>query len=791
MHERIASWRASAAAARRLEAIRADVEAVRKHGEALMGSTDAALLDAARRARTGGPDPARVFALVREAARRTLSLEVRDVQLTAGFALLAGHVAEMHTGEGKTLAAVHAACTLALAGRHVQVLTVNDYLAERDAEWMAPIYRMLGVSVAAVVQRLARDERRARYSSDVTYVTAKEAGFDFLRDSQAVDAESRVHRSLDVAIVDEADSILIDESRIPMVLAGRSAPSAIDPLEVAEVVKRLRPDDHYRVDREGRSVELTEAGLSVVERALGVPDLYAAGEPEIVSDVANALHATTLLARDVDYIVRDGRIELIDELTGRVADQRQWPDGLQAALEAKEGVRVQPEGRILNTVTMQHFLLQYAHLAGMTATAASARDELQEFYDLEVLPVPRHLPCVRVDHADRVLATRAAKHEAVLEEILSVHANGQPIVVGTASVAESEELAGILRERGVACTVLNAKHDAREAAIVAEAGGLGAVTISTNMAGRGTDIRLGGADERDRGAVVALGGLHVVGTNRHESRRIDDQLRGRAGRQGDPGSSRFFTSLEDDLIVRYAAMSLSRWPVDSPPVRREIDRAQRIVDGQHFEIRRTLFEYLDLIDGHRRVIAAWRGALVRDAPSAEADDATPWPPGWLGEARPERRRAIAEELGSEVAREIERGISLRVIDHAWGDHLARLTELRASVHLNRFGGRAPLDVFRRDAADAFDALVAVIECEAMRIFEEVEIGDDGVDWARSGLETPSATWTYMINDQLLKSTAMTNLAYNPALVLYVIFAAPLLAVVGFARRIARATRRDT
>jgi preprotein translocase subunit SecA len=729
-----------------------------------------------------------VFALVREAARRQTGLRPYDVQIAAGIVMAGGRLAEMSTGEGKTLAAVPVACLLALKGR-VHVLTFNDYLAQRDAAWMGPVYEALGFSVGVVTESMSPSERRDAYAADITYLTAREAGFDHLRDGLAIDLDTLVQPALFAAIVDEADSILIDEARIPLVLAGRIDSETIDATELAALIGRLQPGEHYCVDREARSVELTELGLTTVEEALGSGDLYLANDPGLVAAVMNAVHAAALLERDVDYIVREGRIELVDALTGRVAEQRQWPDGLQAAIEAKEGVRVQPEGRVLNSITLQHFLAQYRQLSGMTATAASSCDELGHFYGLDVLPIPRNLPCVRVDHPDRVLPTREAKREAVIEEVIAANAKGQPVVVGTASVAESEQLAGSLRARGVSCKVLNARNDALEAAIIAEAGGLGAVTISTNMAGRGTDIRLGGADEETRDEVVARGGLHVIGTNRHESRRIDDQLRGRAGRQGDPGSSRFLASLEDELVERYAAMPLERWATDSPIVHREIDRAQRIIDGQNFEIRRTLFEYTSLIDGHRALIHGWRCALLQEQPDAAGEALCPWPPGWLADASPEHYDELARAQGREAVHQLEREICLHVIDRAWGDHLARLAELRIAVHLNRYAGRAPLDVFRREAADAFDALIESVEATAIRVFEEARIDADGLAWSRSGLETPSSTWTYMINDQLPKPAGMAGLAYNPALVLHLIFAAPFLMILSLIRRLTRSSGR--
>ena len=480
---------------------------------------------------------AEAFALSREAARRAIGQRPFDVQILAGLAIHRGRIAELATGEGKTLAAVAPAYLHALLGRGVHVLTFNDYLARRDARWMGPVYERLGLSVGYVQEGMMPTERRRAYRCDVTYVTAKEAGFDYLRDGLALDDSEQVHRPFHFAIVDEADSILIDEARIPLVIAGDAgqSPNLAGPERMAAVARQLLPKIDYDTDEYQHNIALTEAGIARAEGLLGCGDLYASENLARLAQLRNALHAQCLLARDVDYVVRAGRVELVDDFTGRVADKRQWPDGLQAALEAKEGVQRQPEGRILGSVTLQHFLRQYPQLAGMTATAQPAAEELEQLYGLRVTVVPTHRPMIRVDDPDVVFTDQDAKRAALVGEIAGVHATGRPVLVGTASVGESERLADELRAKGVPGEVLNARNDEREAEIVAHAGAVGAVTISTNMAGRGTDIRLGGPDDHaaDREKVVALGGLYVIGTNRHASLRIDQQLRGRAGRQGD------------------------------------------------------------------------------------------------------------------------------------------------------------------------------------------------------------------------------------------------------------------
>ncbi len=484
-----------------------------------------------------------IFALALEAARRATGLDAHDVQIIAGLAMTDGRIAELPTGEGKTLAAVFSASYFALLGRPVHVLTFNDYLARRDAVWMGPAYRLLGLSVGAVQEAPDKAAKKAAYACDITYATAKEAGFDYLRDRLAYEPGELVHRPFAVALVDEADSILIDEARIPLVISGTSGATGPDVSRLAAVVRDLERGRDFVTDAENANVFPTDAGIRRVESALGCGNLFTPENETLLAAVHCALHAGLLLERDVDYIVRDGRIEIVDEFTGRVMDKRHWPDGLQAAVEAKEGVRRGSEGRILGSITLQHFFRLYPTLCGMTATAEPSARELKEFYGLGVVVVPSHRPCVRRDLPDVVFTHREARRTALVREIAACRAAGRPVLVGTSSVRESEELAAALTGRASPCEVLNAKNDELEAGIIARAGVPGAVTISTNMAGRGTDIKLGGpnnpvvADEEEHDRVAGLGGLIVIGTNRHESLRIDSQLRGRAGRQGDPGSS--------------------------------------------------------------------------------------------------------------------------------------------------------------------------------------------------------------------------------------------------------------
>jgi preprotein translocase subunit SecA len=712
--------------------------------------SDEALLDRSRalhaRARAGEPRlalRAPFFALVREASRRALGQRSFDEQIVAALALDDGHVVEMLTGEGKTLTAVMPAAFQAFADRGAHVLTFNDYLAGRDAEWMGPIYRLLGLSVGCVQQGMAPADRRAAYQADVTYVTAKEAGFDHLRDLLAMEAGDVVHRPFHFALVDEADSLMIDEARVPLVIAGSVERDTSLAPRLAELVASLVSGVHFDADEYGRDIELTDKGIEHAERALGCGGLHSAENIELLTALNCALHARALLRRDVDYIVRSGRIEIVDEFTGRVVADRHWPDGLQAALEAKEGLARRPDGSILGSMTLQRFLRGYPRLCGMTGTATSCAAELSQLYGLDVVVIPPHVPMVRMDRDDLVFTDREAKERAIVDEIGRAHAVGRPVLVGTSTVTESEELAARLRTAGVACEVLNAKNDAEEAAIVARAGQFGAVTISTNMAGRGTDIRLGG----DR--VVALGGLYVIGTNRHESRRVDLQLRGRAGRQGDPGESRFFVSLDDELLVRYGIRGLiparlfpqqSDAPIENPVVRREVARAQRIVEGQNFEIRRTLARYAAVVEEqHRRLMERRHAMLGGDAQ----------PDIW--QTAPERRDALVAAVGEPAVVAAERTVTLFCIDRAWRDHLAFCADVREGIHLVRLGGRDPLTQFTSQAIAAFSQIDDAIDEAVYAALALVKIDGSVLDLTATGLKGPSSTWTYLVNDDPFKS----------------------------------------
>jgi preprotein translocase subunit SecA len=625
------------------------------------------------------------MALSAVAASRVLGQELYDVQLSGALALTRGSIAEMQTGEGKTLAAVPAIAWFARGGQGVHVMTVNDYLARRDAEWMGGIYRMLGLSVSFVQQGMSQEERKAAYRSNITYATANEIGFDIIRDRLALAPEEQVHRQLAAAVIDEADSILIDEARVPLVIAGGNSGDAGLALAANDIAKQLRAGEHYTVDTGGHNVALTDAGIHAVETALRCGNLFEDCNLHVHTSVQYALEAHALVRRDVDYLVKDGAIEMVDEFKGRIAQDRRWPAGLHTAIETKEGVTSKEQGMILGQITLQFLISMYPKVCGMTGTAATQSLELEKVYGLKVEKIATNRPIVRVDHPDVLFPTKADKEKAVIAEIRRVHSTGQPVLVGTASVAESERLSAALHD--IPHEVLNARNDEREAAIVSRAGECRAVTISTNMAGRGTDIRLGEG-------VAHLGGLYVIGTNKHESRRIDNQLRGRAGRQGDPGCSRFYISLEDDLMVKYADLDV-RYK-DDP------DTLQRMIEGQHLNTRTFLHGYELPIEGQRNKIHEYRQEVL------EGD-------------LPER----------------ERRITLRAIDDMWADYLAQVADFRSGVQWVSWSGKDPHHAFLLKVHEWFSGLEAELEEEIAR-----RLKDPREEYMNRG-----AVWTYLTTDQ--------------------------------------------
>ena len=641
------------------------------------------------RIRGGKPKTAVETAIAQAATsiENVLKMRPYDVQILGALAMADRKIVEMQTGEGKTLTAVMAAFAMVQAFGAVHVLTANDYLATRDAAWMGPVYEQLGLKVASLTQKMEPAERRNAYAADVLYATANEVGFDYLRDGLVLHPSERVCRTFHSCLIDEADSILIDEARIPLVIAGGAAPMAGMVQKLAELAPQLRMNFHFTLDEFRRNVLLTADGAAAIELAIGCPNLYAHEHHRTLEAAVNAIQAQVLLRRDVDYLVRDSAVELVDEFKGRVAQNRRWPAALQTAIEAKEAVPLQKQGRILGQITLQSLMGLYPVKCGMTGTAATQADELRKVYKLEVVVIPTNKPMIRVDQPDVRFRNKLAKEQAITEEIVRAQAVGRPVLVGTASVAESERLSAMVGARGVPHVVLNARQDEHEAQIVAAAGQRGAVTISTNMAGRGTDIQLWPG-------VAELGGLYVIGANRHEARRIDNQLRGRAGRQGDPGESRFLVSFEDDLMQRY------RLGADH-----DMEHLQRVVEGQNLAARTILWKYEGLTEYHRQQFREWRDSVLE------------------GDEEPARRQ-----------------LTLEKIDEAWSEYLGQVTGLREGIHWVSYAGRDPLNEYLHQVTDYFERMPDWVENEVDRRLADPDKHEEP-------LCDRGSTWVYLVNDQ--------------------------------------------
>lgn len=705
---------------------------------------------AALHVRTGGPlardATVRFLAIAREAAARSIGLRAFDEQLVACCALLSAHAVEMDTGEGKTLVGALAAAGHALSGRRTHVISVNDYLAERDAAWMRPFFELLGVSVGWVGEHTTHDDRRHAYRSDVVYASVSEIGFDVLRDRFAVTADDQVAPVFDAAIVDEADAVMVDEAIVPLVLAGTSDHDADDFTAATRLVESLVDGRDFAVDAEQATVTLTDEGLDLLEADLGGVNLYASDNIGTLTRISLALHAHALVRRDVDYLVEEGAIRLINSGRGRVAHLQRWPDGLHAAIEAKERLAVSAPGVILDTITIQDLLLRYRTLSGMSGTVVSVAEDLLEFYKLRSGRVERHRPNIRVDEPDRILLTDAERLAAIVEEIAARHDAGQPLLVGTQSVAESESLALRLQRTGLDTRVLNAKNDADEAAIIARAGEYAAVTISTQMSGRGTDIRLGGADESDRDRVVASGGLAVVSTGRYPSKRLDAQFRGRAGRQGDPGTSVTFVSLAYQLVQANAPAHLlaeiARQANALPMTRRRrfVNTAQAISEGGRLDRHRATWTYNQAIAAQRSTVLAQRGEVANGNVALDG----------LRLLIGEHFRHLEDSRGNEIE-ETARKVVLYYLDDHWMQHLALLQEVRDGIHLRALAGQKPADEFHRIALREFHGFFDTVYEDAAAFIKTLEPTDIGRDLEELGLRRPSATWTYMATDDPLGS----------------------------------------
>lgn len=698
------------------------------------------------------------FAVVREASRRVLGMRHFDVQLIGGIVLHRGNIAEMCTGEGKTLVATAPVYLNALEGKGVHVITVNDYLAKRDSEWMGQVYKFLGLSVGLIVHDMDFQQRKIAYNSDITYGTNNEFGFDYLRDNMVTSLDQMVQRPLHYCLIDEVDSILIDEARTPLIISGPGQKSTDNYYVMAKLVPHLKKDEDYTIDEKQKTVAPTEAGVAKMEKMLHVENLYDAENLELNHLFVQALRAQTMMQRDKDYVVKDGEVVIVDEFTGRLMYGRRYSDGLHQAIEAKEGLEVQRESQTLATITFQNYFRMYDKLAGMTGTAKTEEQEFIKIYGLPVIQIPTNKPIQRKDLPDVVFKTKRGKYRAVVKEVERRHATGQPILIGTTSIEQSEELSHMLDAAKIPHSVLNAKYHEKEAAIVALAGQKGAVTIATNMAGRGTDIQLGDG-------VAELGGLAIIGTERHESRRIDNQLRGRAGRQGDPGSSQFFLSLEDDLLRIFGGDNIKKFmekmgldedePINSRMVSNAIQKAQKRVEARNFDIRKYVLEYDDVMNQQRKVVYEQRrrileGENMKDQVLRMVDtiiekgmqtyaDPKLYPEEWdfagllkysekyflaPGEIKLEeiedmsreevedKLKTIAHEtyesreksIGSSMMRELEKAVMLKVVDSKWMEHLDDMDMLKEGIGLRSYGQRNPIVEYKVEAYDIFEEM---------------------------------------------------------------------------------------
>lgn len=721
------------------------------------------------------------FAVCREAAWRVLGMRHFDVQLIGGMILHQGKIAEMKTGEGKTLAATLPVYLNALTGRGVHVVTVNDYLARRDAEWMGKLYQFLGLSVGSILHGMDDAARREAYAADITYGTNNEFGFDYLRDNMKFELQDFCQREFHYAIVDEVDSILIDEARTPLIISGPAEMSTELYEKVDRIIHKFKVDEHYTMDEKARSVSLTDDGVSLGEKLLGVENLYDPRNIEWLHHLNQALKANVLFKRDVDYLVRDGQVVIVDEFTGRAMQGRRFSDGLHQALEAKEGVKVEKENQTLASITFQNYFRMYAKLAGMTGTADTEAAEFKKIYNLDVVIIPTHNTMIRMDYADVIYKNAKAKDRAIIREIQELHKKGQPVLVGTISIDVSEKISAMLKKAGVPHEVLNAKQHEREAEIVADAGQKGKVTIATNMAGRGTDIKLGEG-------VVELGGLHILGTSRHESRRIDNQLRGRSGRQGDPGSSRFYLSLEDDLLRIFGSDRISGImdklgmeedePIEHTMISRAIENAQRKVEGHNFDIRKHLLEYDDVMNKQREVIyrqrrevlgsddvhevvtdmfpemadmvagefaeprissEEWDWAGVSERMSALFGFSAEWSEEEkkdldlstfadliLG-ALEDRYAKREQEIGDVNMRHLERVVLLQIVDHHWKEHLLNMDHLKEGIGLRGYGQKNPLDEYKKEGFNMFGEMIGTVKTQTVStLFRLQLVRDDEV-----------------------------------------------------------------
>lgn len=723
-----------------------------------------------------------IYAIAYEVILRTHKIVLYKKQLIGAVAMANLKAIEMKTGEGKTITAVLPAILYGLTSKGVHVLTFNDYLATRDTNWMKPIYNFFNLEVNHIQQGMTHSGRKFAYSSDITYLTAKEAGFDFLKDSLVFDLNEKVHQQFHFTIIDEADSILIDEARIPLVIAGDTNSSNNDLYKISSLIKTFKKNKDYQFDKYMRNVFLTEMGINKIEEHFNFENLFESQNNYLLAQIQNALHAHTLLYKNIDYIIRDNKIEQVDEFTGRIAHKRKWPDELQAAVEAKENLKVQKSAKILNSISLQYFINQYPLKCAMSATLKSSEEELKSFYNFDTVIIPPHKKCIRQDEKDFIYRTIKEKHHAIIKEVVKVHKTKRPILIGTQSVDESNKLAALLKKHNIFPEVLNAKNDFQEASIIAKAGNPGAITISTNMAGRGVDIKLGGEKEIKKKQVMNLGGLYVIGTNRYESTRIDNQLRGRAGRQGEPGLTRFFISMEDTLFLKFHLdelippkifNSLPNGKITNSVIRSEILRIQRIIEGQNFEIKQTLGNYTFLIEKQRQIIFNLRENILKNKKIKNS----------IISNIKDKYNKFQKIITQKELNDFLSTLYIFQIDQHWRNYLYEMNSLRDTIHLRRIGGENPLFEFRKLSINQFEILIQNIEFDVIKKFNSIPVCKKKLLKISNSIKRPSATWTYLINDKEIENCIGIEMLNNIGLSFGLLITWPLMIILNLYKRI--------
>jgi preprotein translocase subunit SecA len=689
-----------------------------------------------------------VYKIVYEVIKRTLNITPYDSQILGALALNQKYIVEMQTGEGKTLSAVFPACLNSISKKGVHILTFNDYLSKRDCKWMSPVYDFLGLKCSYITEKTDKKFRKEAYNNDITYLTAKEAGFDYLKDFLALSRNELIQRDFNYAIVDEVDSILIDEAKIPLVIGGILENETVERKEITSSIKQLEYKKDYYIDNNGNNIYLTDDGFKKTEYLLDCENLYAESNIELLTRVNSALFAVFLLKKDIHYIVKNNKIELIDEFTGRIAEKRNWPDYIQEAIEEKEGIESIEKGKIMSSITLQHFINLYPKLAGMTGTAATSSEEFKEIYNLDTIIIPTQKPDIRKDYTPYVFKNKSLKYKYLIEEIKKINKNGQPILVGTQSIEESEKIGALVRKENLECNILNAKNDELEAEIISKAGDLNTITISTNMAGRGVDIKLGGNNEENYNQVIKTGGLYIIGTSLNQNERIDNQLRGRSGRQGDPGETRFFVSLDDELFVNFDTKKLlyiddkisDEKLKTNKKIIKNIKVIQRFANGYNSDLKNQMLEYSNFIEDQRKFIHKKRTSIINGSETSNI----------VEKISKDTKKNIYSKFDKEYIETLINKIYLKEINSEWTSYLEQMAYEKESIHLVSLGNKNPLTEFHKIAIDNFNSMLENIDKNSVETIENLNFDSTTPEDILSDIKGPSSTWTYFIDDNFGK-----------------------------------------